>query len=164
MSQQTNSRTNERIRNEWINLPPSRFCNVCCISLQRSRTLFYRVAPEHSWFPPHILFSPDDKAPTEKQLINRVVFNWVSKVISEILWFMITSLSDWFKVLVQFFQPIRSEMKPKPILARPCTFSRALCRLREISSSFYWFTGFSCNFFKFWLVYWIVSDLFDWPK
>ena len=29
----------------------------------------------------------------------RAVFNWVSKVISELLWFCITSLSDWFKVL-----------------------------------------------------------------
>ena len=32
-------------------------------------------------------------------------------VISELLWFMITSLSDWFKVPAPFFQPIRSETK-----------------------------------------------------
>ena len=41
----------------------------------------------------------------------RAVFNWVSKVISELLWYCITSLSDWFKVLAPFFQPIRSETK-----------------------------------------------------
>ena len=33
------------------------------------------------------------------------------KVISELLWFMITSLSDWFKVHAPFFQPITSETK-----------------------------------------------------
>ena len=34
-------------------------------------------------------------------------------------------------------------MKPKPIVARACTFSRALCRLRVITSTFDWFTGLS---------------------
>ena len=68
----------------------------------------------------------------------------MSKVISELLWFMITSLSDWFKVLAPFFQPIR--VKPKPIVVRACTFSRALRRLRVITSSFDWFTGLSPTF------------------
>ena len=68
----------------------------------------------------------------------------MSKVISELLWFMITSLSDWFKVLTSVFRPIRNETKP--IVARACTFSRALCRLRVISSSFDWFTGLSPTF------------------
>ena len=36
-------------------------------------------------------------------------FSIVSKVISELLWFCITSLSGWFKVLEPLFQPIRSE-------------------------------------------------------
>ena len=35
----------------------------------------------------------------------------------------------------------QSEVKPKPILALAGTFSRALCRLRVITSSFDWFTG-----------------------
>ena len=65
--------------------------------------------------------------------LHRVVFSWVSKVISELLWFMITSLSDWFKVLA-------------PIVALACTFSLALCRLRVITSSFDWFTGLSPTF------------------
>ena len=34
-------------------------------------------------------------------------------------------------------------MKPTPIVAGTCTFSRALCRLRVITSSFDWFTGLS---------------------
>ena len=41
----------------------------------------------------------------------RAVFNWVSKVISKLLWFCITSLSDWFKVLAPLYQPIRSKTK-----------------------------------------------------
>ena len=37
----------------------------------------------------------------------------------------------------------QSEVKPKPIVARACTFSCALCRLRVITWSFDWFTGLS---------------------
>ena len=40
----------------------------------------------------------------------------------------------------------QSEVKPKPIVARASTFSRALYRLRLITSSFDWFTGFSPSF------------------
>ena len=79
----------------------------------------------------------------------RVVFNWVSKVISELLWFIITSLSDWFKVLAPLSQPIRSETKTNRGL-RVHIFPR--------------FVSATCNYFEFWLVNWIVSDLFDWPK
>ena len=43
--------------------------------------------------------------------VNKEVFNCVSKVISELHWFCITSLSYWLKVLVPLFQPIRSETK-----------------------------------------------------
>ena len=64
--------------------------------------------------------------------------------ISELLWFCITSLNDWFKVLAPLFQIIRSETKR--IVARACTFSRALCRLRVITSSSDWFTGLSPSF------------------
>ena len=38
------------------------------------------------------------------------------------------------------------KVKPKPIVARACTFSRPLCRLRVITSSFDWFTGLSSPF------------------
>ena len=40
----------------------------------------------------------------------------------------------------------QAEVKPKPIVARACTFSRALCRLRVITSSFDWFTGLPPSF------------------
>ena len=40
----------------------------------------------------------------------------------------------------------QSEVKPKPIMARTCTFSRSLCRLHLITSSFDWFTGLSPSF------------------
>ena len=40
----------------------------------------------------------------------------------------------------------QSEVKPKPIVARACTFSRALCRLCVITSSFDRFTGLSPSF------------------
>ena len=38
------------------------------------------------------------------------------------------------------------EVKPKPIVAHACTFSRALCRLSVITSRFDWFTGLSPSF------------------
>ena len=40
----------------------------------------------------------------------------------------------------------KSEVKPKSIVARACTFSHALCRLRLITSSFDWCTGLSPSF------------------
>ena len=62
----------------------------------------------------------------------------------ELLWFMITLLNDWFKVLAPLFQPIRSETKTNRGLR--VHISRALCRLRVITSSFDWFTGLSLSF------------------
>ena len=56
-----------------------------------------------------------------------------SKVISELLWFMITSLSDWFKVLALLFQPIRSETKT----------NRGLC-----VHIFPRFVSATCNYFE----------------
>ena len=40
----------------------------------------------------------------------------------------------------------QSEVKPKQIVARVYTFSRALCPLRVITSNFDWFTGLSPSF------------------
>ena len=67
----------------------------------------------------------------------------------QLLWFCITSLSDWFKVLGLFFQPIRSETKTN-------RGSRVLIFPRFVSAT--------CDYFEFCLFYWIVSVLFDWPK
>ena len=40
----------------------------------------------------------------------------------------------------------QTEVEPKSIVARACTFSRALCRLRVIALSFDWFTGLPPSF------------------
>ncbi len=40
----------------------------------------------------------------------------------------------------------QSELKPKPIVTRSRTFSRALCQLHVFASSFDWFTGLSVSF------------------
>ena len=69
----------------------------------------------------------------------------MSKVISELLWFCITSLSDWFKVLAPLFQPIRSETKTNRG-SRVHIFPRLRCRLRVITPSFDWFTRVSPSF------------------
>ena len=68
----------------------------------------------------------------------------MSKVISELLWFCITSLSDWFKVLAPLFQTIRSETKTNcglRVYVFPC-----FGRLRVMTSIFDWFTGLSLSF------------------
>ena len=44
---------------------------------------------------------------------------------------------------LKFSRHFFNQSEPKPIVARACTFSRALCRLRVITSSFNWFTGLS---------------------
>ena len=68
----------------------------------------------------------------------RAVFDWMSKIISELLWFCITSLSDWFKVLAPLFQPIKSESKTNRG-SRVHIFPR--------------FLSTTCNYFEFSLVY-----------
>ena len=45
-----------------------------------------------------------------------------------------------------FFNQSEVKPKPKPIVTRACTFSRALCQLRVITSSFDWFTGLPPSF------------------
>ena len=65
---------------------------------------------------------------------HRVVLDCVSKVISELLWFCMTSLSDWFKVLTAFSQPIRSETKTNRS-SRVHIFPR--------------FVSATCNYFEF---------------
>ena len=45
------------------------------------------------------------------------------------------------KISFHFF--IQSDVKPEPIVTRSHTFSRALCQLHIITSSFDWFTGLS---------------------
>ena len=68
---------------------------------------------------------------------DRAVFNRVSKVIGELLWFALLRSVIGSKIPRHFFD--QSEVKPKPIVTRVPTFSRALCRV--ITSSFDWITG-----------------------
>ena len=68
----------------------------------------------------------------------------MSKAISELLWFCITSLSEWFKVLVPHLQQIRSETKTN-CCSRVHIFPRLLSATCNYSS-FDWFTGLSPSF------------------
>ena len=90
-----------------------------------------------------------DEVNIDRIKCSRAVLNRVSKVISDLLCFCITSLGDWFKVLAPLFQPVRSETKTNRG-SRVHIFPR--------------FVSATCNYFEFSLVYWIVSVLFDWSK
>ena len=49
----------------------------------------------------------------------RALFNWVSKVIPQLLWFCIATLCDWLKNLAPLPRPIRSKTKTnRDLLAR----------------------------------------------
>ena len=63
---------------------------------------------------------------------------------SHLLWFCIPALIDWFKNSRHFLN--QSEVKPKPIVTRLRTFSRASSRLHVFGSSFDWITGLSVSF------------------
>ena len=80
---------------------------------------------------------------------NRTVFNWVSKVITQLLWFCIAMVCDWLKHLTPLSQPIRSKTKTnRDLLAR--VFPR-LVRA-------------TCICFELWLVHWTVYDCCDWSE
>ena len=68
------------------------------------------------------------------------VFIWVSKS----NWFCITTLRDWLKKLAPLF--MQSEVRPKPIVKRSHTFSRALSQLHVITPNFDWLTRLSVSF------------------
>ncbi len=72
-------------------------------------------------------------------LFDRTVFTWV-----RLLWFCIATLGDWLKNFAPLFS--QSELKPKPIVTRARTFSRAFCQLHVFALRFDWFTGFSVSF------------------
>ena len=80
-------------------------------------------------------------------LVLRAVFNWVSKVIAELLWFCFTTLCDWFKKLAPTSQPIRFKTKTNRDLVT--RVSRAWRRLRVFALSSHWFI---CCFRLLWLV------------
>ena len=74
---------------------------------------------------------------------NRAVFNQVSEIISQLLWFCIATLCDWLKNHEQLCQPIRSKNKTNHDLSQ--TFSRAWRRLHVFALISDWFTGLSAS-------------------
>ena len=82
-------------------------------------------------------------------LCNRAVFNWVSKVILQLLWFCIATICDWLKNLAPFSQPISSKTKTNRDLP-----ARDFLRLATAT----------CICFDLWLVHWIVYDCCDWSE
>ena len=99
-----------------------------------------------------VLTADDLKKPSGKYLIDRAVFTWVSKVICVWVGFVLLRSVIGLKISRQFLS--QSEVKPKPIVTRSRTFSRALRQLRVFAPGCDWFTGLSvcfvigqCNFF-----------------
>ena len=79
----------------------------------------------------------------------RAVFNWVSKVITQLLWFCIATVCDWLKNFAPLSQPIRSKTKTNRDL-----LARVFPRLARAT----------CICFELWLVHWIVYDCCDWSE
>ena len=69
--------------------------------------------------------------------------------ISHLLWFCITTLSDWFKNLAPLSQPTTSKTKPNRDSLTDVFPRSALA---------------TCICLEFWLVLWIVCVLCDWPE
>ena len=82
-------------------------------------------------------------------LNNRVLFNWVSKVIPQLLWFCIATLCDWLKNLAPLPRPVRGKTKTNRDL-----LARVFLRLAWAK----------CICFKLWLVHMIVYDCCDWSE
>ena len=69
----------------------------------------------------------------------RALFNWVSKVIMQLLWFCIATLCDWLKNLAALPRPIKG--KTKTNLDNSHAFSRAWYGRHVFASSSDWFIG-----------------------
>ena len=67
------------------------------------------------------------------------------KKYSRLLWFCITTLSNWFKKFAPLFRPIRSKTKANHD-SHARTFSRSSHRSHVLASRFDWFSGFSVSF------------------
>ena len=80
---------------------------------------------------------------------NRAVFIWVSKVISRLLWFRITTLCDWLAKFAPLSQPMGSQTKTNHVLA-----ARVFPRLAPVT----------CICFEFWLADYAVYICCDLPE
>ena len=72
----------------------------------------------------------------------RAVFTWFLEIYPLLVWFCITTLRDWLKKLAPLF--FQSEVKPKPIVTRMRSFSRASRQLH--TSNFDRFTWLFASF------------------
>ena len=68
---------------------------------------------------------------------DREVFNLLSKVITELLWFCLTTLCDWLKNSRQLLN--QSDAKTKLIVTWSHAFPREFRRLRLFALSSHWF-------------------------
>ena len=84
-------------------------------------------------------------------LLFRAVFAFLSKVICVCFSFALLRLVIGLKILCHFLN--QSEVKPKPILTRSCTFSRASRQQRISASGFDWLKGLSVSFVVGWSDY-----------
>ena len=82
-------------------------------------------------------------------LVIRALFNWVSQVIPQLLWFCIATLCDWLKNLAPLPRPIRSKTKTNRDL---------------LASVFPRLARATCICFELWLVHCIVYDCCDWSE
>ena len=78
----------------------------------------------------------------------RAVFNWLSKVIAELLSFSFTALYDWFKKLAPLSQPIKYKTNTNHVLV-----ARVFPRLAQVT----------CICFEFSLIHCVVYVCCDWP-
>ena len=100
----------------------------CCVVGEETNIWFYQL----SW-----------------HLATRAVFNRVSKVISSLSWFCISTLCDWLTKLAPLSQPMGIQTKTNRVLA-----ARVFPRLAPVT----------CICFKFWLARCVVYICFDWPE
>ena len=76
------------------------------------------------------------------KLSDRAVFTWVSKVISQLLWFCIATLCDWLKKISRH-SLYELEVKPKLIMTCLHAIFRAWRRLHVSALSSDWFIELS---------------------
>ena len=85
-----------------------------------------------------------------KSLAFRALFNWVSKIISQLFWFCIATLLWLAKRISRHFLD-QSEVKPKPIVIYSHAFSRAWDGRHVFASSSDWFV-------------WLFTTVCDWSE
>ena len=100
---------------------------------------------------------------------DRLVFNWLSKVISRLLLFCLTALCDWLTNLAPVSQPMNNIYSSK-ILLRIANFEIAYQKFQNQSClartrfQCAWLRSYVFFDFEFWLVHCVVRVCCDWPE